>query len=43
VAADNITHVLGRNGLRAASKGVSLLRAAIAVKFIREGVLEILR
>jgi multiple antibiotic resistance protein len=33
-----ITRLLGRNGLRAASKVASLLLAAIAVKLIREGV-----
>jgi small neutral amino acid transporter SnatA (MarC family) len=32
-----ITRLLGRNGLRAASKVASLLRAAIAVRLIREG------
>ncbi len=37
VRADALTRVLGENGLRAASKVVSLLLAAIAVKFIREG------
>ena len=33
-----ITRLLGRNGLRAASKVASLLLAAIAVKLIREGL-----
>ena len=32
-----ITRLLGRNALRAASKVASLLRAAIAVRLIREG------
>nr|MDA8219486.1 hypothetical protein [Dehalococcoidales bacterium] len=40
--ANKITELLGRNGLRAASKVASLLLAAIAVKFIREGVLAII-
>lgn len=33
-----ITRLLGRNGLRATSKVVSLLLAAIAIKLIREGL-----
>jgi multiple antibiotic resistance protein len=36
--ADLVTRLLGRNGLRAASKVISLLLAAIAVKLIREGL-----
>ncbi|MHB1417960.1 MAG: MarC family protein [Chloroflexota bacterium] len=40
--ANKITELLGRNGLRAASKVASLLLAAIAVRFIREGVLAII-
>jgi multiple antibiotic resistance protein len=36
--ADALNRLLGRNGLRAASKVVSLLLAAIAVKLIREGL-----
>ena len=39
--ADEITRIFGRNGLRALSKVASLLLAAIAVKFIREGMLTI--
>ncbi len=39
VGADTLMRVVGGNGLRAASKVVSLLLAAIAVKFIREGFL----
>ena len=38
--ANVITRLFGRNGLRAASKVVSLLLAAIAVKLIREGLVE---
>ena len=41
-AADALTELLGRNGLRASSKVVSLLLAAIAVKLIRDGVTGIL-
>ena len=37
--AEALNRRFGQNGLRAASKVVSLLLAAIAVKFIREGVL----
>jgi multiple antibiotic resistance protein len=37
-AAGTVTRLLGRNGLRASSKVVSLLLAAIAVKLIREGL-----
>jgi multiple antibiotic resistance protein len=37
-AAGKITHLFGENGLKAASKVVSLLLAAIAVKLIREGL-----
>ncbi len=40
--AGDATQLLGRNGLRAASKVASLLLAAIAVKLIREGVIAIL-
>lgn len=36
--AERLTRLFGRNGLRAASKVVSLLLAAIAVRFIREGL-----
>ena len=36
--AEAVTQLLGRNGLRAASKVVSLLLAAIAIKLIREGL-----
>jgi multiple antibiotic resistance protein len=36
--AELVTRLLGRNGLRAISKVVSLLLAAIAVKLIREGL-----
>jgi multiple antibiotic resistance protein len=39
--AEMVTRLLGRNGLRAASKVVSLLLAAIAVKLIREGLLTV--
>jgi multiple antibiotic resistance protein len=39
--ADAVTRLLGRNGLRAASKVISLLLAAIAIKLIREGFLSI--
>lgn len=42
LAADRMTGLFGRNGLRAASKVVSLLLAAIAVKYIREGLLAII-
>jgi multiple antibiotic resistance protein len=41
--AGHLTRVLGRNGLRAASKVTSLILAAIAVRLIRDGVLAILR
>ncbi|MHB1004321.1 MAG: MarC family protein [Chloroflexota bacterium] len=41
--AEWVTRVFGRNGLRAASKVASLLLAAIAVKFVREGILAILK
>lgn len=41
-AAGAVTRLFGRNGLRAVSKVVSLLLAAIAVKFIREGLVAIL-
>lgn len=37
-----LIRLLGRNGLRAASKVVSLLLAAIAVKYIRDGLVVIL-
>jgi multiple antibiotic resistance protein len=40
--AGDITRLLGTNGLRAASKVASLLLAAIAIKFVREGTLAIL-
>ncbi|MCL4369299.1 MAG: MarC family protein [Chloroflexi bacterium] len=40
--ASDLTRLLGRNGLRATSKVISLLLAAIAIKFIREGVMLIL-
>lgn len=40
--ANNLTRLLGRNGLRATSKVVSLLLAAIAVRLVREGVLALL-
>lgn len=40
--AGSLTRLFGRNGLRAGSKVVSLLLAAIAVRFIREGVVAIL-
>lgn len=43
LGANQLARLLGQNGLRAASKVVSLLLAAIAVKFIREGVTGILR
>lgn len=36
--ADAITRLFGRNGLRAGSKVISLLLAAIAIKYIREGI-----
>ena len=36
-----ITEKFGRNGLRAASKVISLFLAAIAIKFIREGILTV--
>ena len=36
--ATDLTRLFGRNGLRAASKVISLLLAAIAVKYIREGL-----
>jgi multiple antibiotic resistance protein len=36
--AGDLTRLFGRNGLRAASKVVSLLLAAIAIKYIREGL-----
>jgi multiple antibiotic resistance protein len=36
--AELVTRLLGRNGLRAISKVISLLLAAIAVKLIREGL-----
>jgi small neutral amino acid transporter SnatA (MarC family) len=41
--AAGLTRLLGRNGLRALSKVVSLLLAAIAVQYIRLGVLAILQ
>jgi multiple antibiotic resistance protein len=41
-AAGAVTRFFGQNGLRATSKLVSLLLAALAVKFIREGVFAIL-
>lgn len=40
--AGNLTHRFGRNGLRAVSKVVSLLLAAIAVAYIRDGLTVIL-
>jgi multiple antibiotic resistance protein len=40
-AAPTVTRLVGQNGLRAGSKVVSLLLAAIAVKFIREGLLAV--
>lgn len=42
VGAEAVTRLFGRNGLRAVSKVVSLLLAAIAVRFIREGLTDIL-
>jgi multiple antibiotic resistance protein len=41
--ANLITRLLGRNGLRAASKVASLLLAAIAVRLIREGLVTFLQ
>lgn len=41
--ADGITRLFGRNGLRAGSKVISLLLAAIAIKYIREGVVAALQ
>ncbi len=38
LGAQSLTSLFGRNGLRAASKVVSLLLAAIAVKLIRDGI-----
>ena len=40
--AARLTHLLGTGGLRAASKVISLLLAAIAIKIIREGMAAIL-
>jgi multiple antibiotic resistance protein len=40
--AGNITKLFGRNGLRAMSKVVSLLLAAIAVHYIRAGIVAVL-
>ncbi|MHB1132803.1 MAG: MarC family protein [Chloroflexota bacterium] len=40
--ASTIARLFGSNGLRATSKVASLLLAAIAIKFIREGILTIL-
>lgn len=40
--AGQITRLFGRNGIRATSKVVSLLLAAIAVRFIREGLIAVL-
>lgn len=40
--ANDLSSLLGANGLRAASKVVSLLLAAIAIRFIREGILAIM-
>ena len=39
--ASTLTEKLGRNGLRAASKVISLFLAAIAIRFIREGVVAV--
>ncbi len=39
--ASDLTRLFGRNGLRAASKVVSLLLAAIAIKYIREGLVAV--
>lgn len=41
--AEMVTRLFGRNGLRATSKVASLLLAAIAVKFIREGAMAVLQ
>ncbi|MHB0869699.1 MAG: MarC family protein [Chloroflexota bacterium] len=38
-----VTRLFGRNGLRAGSKVISLLLAAIAIKFIREGIMAVLQ
>lgn len=40
--AGTLTRLFGRNGLRAASKVISLLLAAIAVRLIREGLTAVL-
>src|SRR4030081_3809696 len=40
--AGELTRLFGRNGLRAASKVISLVLAAIAVRLIREGLLAML-
>ncbi len=40
--AGDLTRLFGRNGLRATSKVISLLLAAIAVKLIREGAMAVL-
>lgn len=40
--ANKIVHFLGQGGIRAASKIASLFLAAIAIKMIRQGLLEIL-
>jgi multiple antibiotic resistance protein len=41
--AAQLTRLFGRNGLRAASKVISLVLAAIAVRLIREGLLAMLQ
>lgn len=41
--AGSIIRLFGRNGLRAVSKVISLLLAAIAIKFIREGITMVLQ
>ena len=41
--AGDLSRLLGNNGLRAGSKVVSLLLAAIAIKLIREGVVAIIQ
>jgi multiple antibiotic resistance protein len=41
--AGQLTRLVGRNGLRAASKVASLVLAAIAVRLIREGLLAVLQ
>jgi multiple antibiotic resistance protein len=41
--AAQLTRLFGRNGLRAASKVMSLVLAAIAVRLIREGLLAMMQ